>query len=56
MLEREGVLAEDLATPPGEGGHRCLVIGSNCLDVLGSGQQLLRNLVLLAALLQEDPQ
>ena len=52
VLQREGVFAKDLITPPGEGRHRGAVVRGNRFEILGGGQQPLRNLMLFTSLLQ----
>jgi hypothetical protein len=56
VLQGKGVFAKDLATPSGKRPYRGCVIGSDRFEILGRSQQLLRDLVLLAPLLQQDAQ
>src|SRR5690242_2558593 len=56
VLERERVLAEELAAPARERRHVGGVGGGDQLEILGARHQLLRDAVLLAAQLQEHAQ
>src|SRR5260370_29689382 len=56
VLQCQCVLAKDLAAPSGKSPHRSLVVGGDGIEIVGAGQQLLRDLMLLAALLPQDPQ
>src|SRR6516165_2126449 len=56
VLQRQRIIAEDLAAPPRQHLYRRVVVGGDRFKVFGRGQQFLRDLVVLAALLQQDAQ
>jgi hypothetical protein len=56
MLQRQGVIAKDVAAPARQSPHRCVVVGRDGFEIVGRGNQLLRHLEVLAALLQQHPQ
>src|SRR5579864_4520752 len=55
VLQRQGIRAEYLAAPAVQGWHRSAVVGGDCFEVVGRGDEFLRYLEILAALLQEHP-
>src|SRR5215469_11385525 len=56
VLQRQRIIAEDLAAPPRQHLYWRVVVGGDRFKVFGRGQQFLRDLVVLAALLQQDAQ
>src|SRR5260221_1913519 len=53
MLQRQRVLAEDVPPPAGERPYRRVVVGRDRFEIVGRGDQLLRDVVILTALLQQ---
>jgi len=53
MLQRQSILTEDPAAPTVERRHGCIVVHGDCFEVVRRGHQLLRDLMLFTALLQQ---
>src|SRR3954469_2272943 len=56
VLQRQRILAEDLSAPPRQRADWGVVIGRDRLQIVSRGDQLLRYVVILATLLQQDAQ